>query len=79
MLSYQALQPVKGAPVIELMRELSVQYPCFGYTYSPLSDDTEGSMTDKVGEVLKNLFSGPPSDVHSVDERARGNCRVLAF
>ena len=31
MLSYQALQPVKDAPVIAVMRELSAQYPRFGY------------------------------------------------
>jgi len=31
MLSYQALQPVKDAPVLAVMRELSAQYPRFGY------------------------------------------------
>lgn len=31
MLSYQALKPVKDAPVIAVMRELSAQYPRFGY------------------------------------------------
>ena len=30
-LNYQALQPVKDAPVIAAMRELSAQYPRFGY------------------------------------------------
>ena len=30
-LDYQALQPVKDAPVIAVMRELSAQYPRFGY------------------------------------------------
>lgn len=30
-LEYQALQPVKDAPVIAVMRELSAQYPRFGY------------------------------------------------
>lgn len=30
-LNYQALQPAKDAPVIAVMRELSAQYPRFGY------------------------------------------------
>jgi putative transposase len=30
-LNYQALQPVKDGPVIAVMRELSAQYPRFGY------------------------------------------------
>ena len=31
MLNYQALQPAKDAPMIAVMRELSAQYPRFGY------------------------------------------------
>ena len=30
-LNYQALLPVKDAPVVAVMRDLSAQYPRFGY------------------------------------------------